>query len=490
MHDDDNALAGIDLAAWQPPAPPAGTADAVIARLREPASVPASVSAIDLRDRPSRRTWWIGGATLVAAAIVALAAWGLTRTPRNGHDEVVATRARHLELDGSTADLDAGAELRWDRDRHRLSVHQARGAVRWTIADDDTLVIEPGGPGSTATIEASGASLGVEVQMNLSDMRLLGATTLTAAAVAVVTVVVYAGHVQATSAGQTVNVTPGATIELRPERPPEEPALRQPDEPWEPIAVGAGPIDVQQLEEQLRVADEKIAALTAELAARTVGRSADPAVAPHPISPITLEASRLSGEKIILPDADTKLAIAKAGATKIFGTFKLCVDTSGTISSLRPVKSTGFETYDQTIEQAIHDWKFKPFLVDGKPTPVCTAVTFIYRQDEPKPDVDRTTVKHDSSTAPPTMCATMDVDDLMTAAKNQFMAGYANAALSVMTKALQCKQSVQMYRFAATYACAAHEAATARTLFAKVPPQFQAAIEQKCVQEGIAVRSP
>jgi len=270
MHDDDETLAGIDLAAWQPPPPPAGTAGAVIARMREP----AAVAALDPHERPSRRAFWLGGLALVAGAIVALTAWDVTRPARHGGGEVIADHARHVELNGSSADLDPGAQVQWERDRHRITAHQARGTVRWTIDDDDTLVIDPGGSGSTATIEARGASLRMEVPMNLSDLRLLGASTLTAAAVAVVTVVVYTGHVKATSGGQTVNVIPGAIVELRPEQPPQPPA------------VGARAADVHELEDQLRQANEKIAALTAELSARTVSHPPQPApVATRPAPP-------------------------------------------------------------------------------------------------------------------------------------------------------------------------------------------------------------
>src|SRR5215470_15959513 len=78
MRDDDDALRGIDLAAWQPPPPPAGTADAVIARMREP----AAAAAIEPEDRPSRRVLWLGGLALVAAAAVALTVLGVTRSAR------------------------------------------------------------------------------------------------------------------------------------------------------------------------------------------------------------------------------------------------------------------------------------------------------------------------------------------------------------------------------------------------------------------------
>lgn len=477
MRDDDDALAGIDLAAWQPPAPPAGTADAVIARMRQPAAVPAAVPAVDPYDRPSRRAWWIGGLTLAAAAVVALAAWGLTRAPRNGHDEVIATRARHLELDGSTADLDAGAQVRWDRVRHRITAQQTRGSVRWTVAGDDTLVIDSGGSPSAATIEASGASLRVEVQMNVSDVRLLGATTLTSAAVAVMTVVVYAGHVKATSGGQTINVSPGATVELRPDRPLRVPA-EPPPTPTEPIAVGATPVDVRALEDKLRAADERIAKLTAELAAR----EADASAGARTVPPTMLENARLGGERDIVPDADTQREIATAGKPRLVGTFKLCVNTSGAVASIKMLKSTGFERYDQTIERGMHTWKYSPLVFDGKPTPVCTAVTFIYT---PAPVVDRrSTATQNAATVPGDACATTAIEDLLQQAASQFSAGYARSALALITKALACKQDLRMYRMAAMYACAAHDFPVAQRYFAKIPAPMQAGIAQKCQLEG------
>ena len=81
------------------------------------------------------------------------------------------------------------------------------------------------------------------------------------------------------------------------------------------------------------------------------------------------------------------------------------------------------------------------------------------------------------------LCENMNVEDLMTQASNQYNSGYASAALLVVTKALACKQDTRMYRLAATYACAAHDASSARTYFAKVPQQYQAAIQQKCQLE-------
>jgi len=75
----------------------------------------------------------------------------------------------------------------------------------------------------------------------------------------------------------------------------------------------------------------------------------------------------------------------------------------------------------------------------------------------------------------------------MTQAKGQYIAGFAKAALQLATKALTCRQDDRMYRFAATYACAAHDTVSAKAYYVKVPSQFQTAIIQRCQQEGISL---
>ena len=51
------------------------------------------------------------------------------------------------------------------------------------------------------------------------------------------------------------------------------------------------------------------------------------------------------------------------------------------ITSVTQIKSTGFGAYDSKILNTMRtQWKYKPFSVNGKAVPVCTAVTFIYTQ--------------------------------------------------------------------------------------------------------------
>jgi hypothetical protein len=88
----------------------------------------------------------------------------------------------------------------------------------------------------------------------------------------------------------------------------------------------------------------------------------------------------------------------------------------------------------------------------------------------------------------PAQCDDLNADDAMAQAQNQYSAGFAKAALLLATRALECRQDDRMYRLAASYACAAHDAAAAKLYYSKVPSQFQAAILQRCQQENIRLR--
>jgi hypothetical protein len=94
-----------------------------------------------------------------------------------------------------------------------------------------------------------------------------------------------------------------------------------------------------------------------------------------------LEASRIAGEKQIIPDDVTKTEIMRSGKDKVIGSFKLCLNVAGAITSVTMLKSTGFPAYDSKILGKMRgEWKYKPFAVNGRAVPVCTAVTFIYSQ--------------------------------------------------------------------------------------------------------------
>ena len=106
-----------------------------------------------------------------------------------------------------------------------------------------------------------------------------------------------------------------------------------------------------------------------------------PPAAPTNVPPTMLEGSRISGEKMISPDDVTKTEISRSGKDKIVGSFKICLDVNGGVSSVTMLKSTGFTAYDGKIQGKMRgEWRYRPYMVNGKSVPVCTAVTFIYSQ--------------------------------------------------------------------------------------------------------------
>jgi pSer/pThr/pTyr-binding forkhead associated (FHA) protein len=99
-----------------------------------------------------------------------------------------------------------------------------------------------------------------------------------------------------------------------------------------------------------------------------------------------------------------------------------------------------------------------------------------------------TTTEPVAATPPKNACDSMNVDDLMTQAANQYRAGYPRPALVLVLKVLQCRQDTLTYRFAVMYACDGKDAAVAKQYFPKVPQANQAGLEQKCQQQGISLR--
>jgi len=102
-------------------------------------------------------------------------------------------------------------------------------------------------------------------------------------------------------------------------------------------------------------------------------------VAPKVVPPKELERSRIAGDAQFIPDDATKTVIARSGKDKIVGSFKLCIDEGGDVTSVSVLKSTGFPQYDSKIASKVKtEWKYKPYVVDGQAVAVCTTVTFIY----------------------------------------------------------------------------------------------------------------
>jgi hypothetical protein len=99
---------------------------------------------------------------------------------------------------------------------------------------------------------------------------------------------------------------------------------------------------------------------------------------PANVAAAVLEASRISGDPNIAPDRADKVQMMQSGKTMILGSWKLCLDETGEISTIANLKSAGFSNYDRKVERELGKWRYRPYLVDGKAMPVCTELTFIH----------------------------------------------------------------------------------------------------------------
>ncbi len=108
-----------------------------------------------------------------------------------------------------------------------------------------------------------------------------------------------------------------------------------------------------------------------------------PPVSPQTVPPSQIEALRIAGSKTIVPNLDTRADIISAGKSRVVASYKLCLDDKGSVSTATALKSSGFPAYDRKINAEIRQWIFKPYKLNGRAVPVCTAVTFTYDASRP-----------------------------------------------------------------------------------------------------------
>lgn len=102
--------------------------------------------------------------------------------------------------------------------------------------------------------------------------------------------------------------------------------------------------------------------------------------APPPfVSPQILRGLRTRGETAIHPPRDVFNQMFRDRNYKASAILKVCITTTGAIASVAVQKSTGYATYDDALVGAARGWTYRPYTVDGKPMPVCSAVTFLYQ---------------------------------------------------------------------------------------------------------------
>lgn len=89
---------------------------------------------------------------------------------------------------------------------------------------------------------------------------------------------------------------------------------------------------------------------------------------------------RTAGNDLVPPDDADRLELQNAGGGAVVGAFTFCVDPAGKVTKVKPLERTGFANYDRKLEAALSGWAYRPFVSEGKPIEVCSAVVFVYQQ--------------------------------------------------------------------------------------------------------------
>jgi TonB family protein len=150
-----------------------------------------------------------------------------------------------------------------------------------------------------------------------------------------------------------------------------------------------GPLLCHPLRASLAIAPRRLCFRARDLIERTGsvigGLGAPPppppprTVKPHIVPQVALRSLMIRGQRKIVPGLTTKKKIDRSGKRRIIAVVKMCLGTGGRVSRLQVLKSSGFPAYDRKIERTMKMWRYRPFKVNGKAVPVCTAVTFIYK---------------------------------------------------------------------------------------------------------------
>ncbi|MFN0252211.1 MAG: PEGA domain-containing protein [Kofleriaceae bacterium] len=469
---EDNLDADYDLSAWEVPPPAAGLADAVVRRARD--AVPQSVVT------PRSLKPWVVGAVALAAlvAVLAIALWGIERAPADGSGVVAATGPRTLDLGRSSATIDSGAQLTWSRRGATIDVSQSRGGAVWRVGEEDTLVIDA----TVASIEAKGASLRVEVSMNRSDVRAMGVGSAAAAVVSLVTVIVYEGHVKATSNGQTVNIQPGAAMTFG-------------DKPVPPEQLSVGGSD----EDRRRIAEleREVAKLRFELLNRQADDQARDAKDPKKIGKDTKPVDNTCDEvtcvlnnyddpccakfkksKVVADAPCDANALAKKGDDYLQNGMDIAalVDFEKSLAckaDLAVTKKALFAACrSKSVAKARVHYKALPSTITSNYAQICLRYGIQLDTDDTETDATKAT-------------ATCDADALKTKGNDYLNNGMDHAALAQFEKSLHCKYDSELVKKAFLASCRSKNEAKARLYFTKLPHNLSSNFVQICKRFGI-----
>jgi len=99
---------------------------------------------------------------------------------------------------------------------------------------------------------------------------------------------------------------------------------------------------------------------------------------PATVLPTVLQGLRISGETQVHPSSMTQTQMAHDGVRRVDGTVKLCISGDGAVTQTRMLGTTGYSAYDALLLAAVHDWRYRPYLLGNRAVPACSTVHFVY----------------------------------------------------------------------------------------------------------------
>lgn len=447
MSNDEDDVLGIDLDAWQAPPPPANIADGVIARMRSEVTQ-VSVQALPVEQAPSRlpRKWWLASGVTVAVATATLVTFALTRggPPANTRGISAGDRAAHIALGPSSADVDPNTVVSWRREGGRITAQQAGGIAAWRVGDDDNLTIET----NLGSIEATNASLRVEVQM-LDTKKQIALSAITAAAVSVVTVVVYEGVVRVRAGDTTTTVAPGTAYQIRSKG---ENVIVE-----DQANVGAAPVDPNRAE---------LERLQAEIAAKEAERQLLVKQI-NDLLPENLEKDEV--QRVMKGHADEFRICASGWTGKI--DVRVTVKPDGTVGAVEmtPPDAKPVECVARIVNATTY-------------SPTKRGVVFKYPIVFNAPPVD-----YDFSSNPFSKKANCDAEQLLERGQALFSAGQPGEALDLFEQAYACKADKRTLKLMFASACKSKQTNKAQQIWKKLAEPDRNQVVSLCVSNGILI---
>lgn len=94
-----------------------------------------------------------------------------------------------------------------------------------------------------------------------------------------------------------------------------------------------------------------------------------------------VESRRTAGTAGLAPTDVTKVKFHERGITAVRAEVQLCLDESGAPTTIQLASSSCVPEYDAEILKGMAEWRYRPFELAGAPSPVCTTVVLVYRQE-------------------------------------------------------------------------------------------------------------